>query len=163
MRLIWIAWARNAATMVRKARSPPSWSSLSNGLSTDRAPAVRPSMRIGTQRKLSGVATSGLSRPVRFRKSGSNRKSGMMRARPVATTLPVMPSPSAYFPRSISSGVMPAAASVRRRPVDSSSSTNAPRCMFSFSEMICIIFPNTSRNSNVDERMLPISVKIEIS
>ena len=31
----------------------------------------------------------------------------MIRGRPVATTLPVMPSPSAYLPRSISSGVEP--------------------------------------------------------
>ena len=58
---------------------------------------------------------------------------------------------------------MPTAASVRNRPVDSSSRTSAPRFMFSLSEMICIIRPKTSRSSSVDDRMLPISVSMTIS
>ena len=78
----------------------------------------------------------------------------------MATTFPVIPSPSAYLPRSISSWVSPTAASVRNRPVDSSNNTRAPRCICNLSEIICITFENASRSCSVEERIWPISVKM---
>ena len=79
MRLIWIVWERNAATISRKAWSDLSESSDMNGLSTDTAPAVRFSILIGTHRKLIALsAVWAVNRPVRFRKSGSARTSGII-------------------------------------------------------------------------------------
>ena len=81
------------------------------------------------------------------------RTSGTTRARPVATTMPVTPSPRAYLFRSMSSCDNPTAASVRRRPVDSSSSTSVPRCICSRSEMSCMIRAKTSRKSSDELRI----------
>jgi hypothetical protein len=113
-------------------------------------------MRIGTHKKLTATfADSGPTLPVLFRKSGSVRTSAITLAWPVATTVPVMPSPNAKRLRSMSPLAMPTAASVRILPVLSSSRTKAARFIFSLSATLCIIFANESSKFTDEERTSP--------
>ena len=114
--------------------------------------------------KLTGPPlSSSRTRFVRFRKSGSSRTSSITRGRPVATTLPVTPSPRLNRLFRTSSPLSPTAARVRSRPVASSSSTSVPRLSPSRSLTVSIIAVNASSNSSVLDSTRATSANVSTS
>ena len=79
-------------------------------LSTLRTPMASPLNEIGTQRK--EMPSLPIREPVLFKKSGSFSTFEIIMGEPFSRTLPTIPSPIRYFPRSICSFVSPCAATI---------------------------------------------------